>query len=347
MQGMFEKPQRRNMKAYEVRQFGIENLAPVERAEPQPAAHEVVVKFHAASLNYRDLMFVKGVYNPKARLPAVPFSDGSGEVVAVGANAKKWKVGDRVCPIFMQAWLEGSLSMEKRRTTLGAGDLDGVLREYGAFDENGLIRVPEHLSYEEAATLPCAAVTAWNALVVSGTLKAGDTVLTLGTGGVSIFALQFAKMHGARVIATSSSDKKLEKAKALGADEIINYKTTPEWDKEVLRLTNRIGVDHVVEVGGAGTLSKSLNSVRVGGHVVVIGVLASAGEFDPRSILMKSVRMQGILVGSRQMFEEMNNAIEGNRLKPVIDKTFAFKETPEALRYMENGSHFGKIVVRF
>jgi NADPH:quinone reductase-like Zn-dependent oxidoreductase len=344
---MLEKSLRKNMKVYEVRQFGIENLVQVERAEPQPAAHEVVVKFHAASLNYRDLMFVKGVYNPKARLPAVPLSDGSGEVVAVGANAKKWKVGDRVCPIFIQAWLEGSLSMEKRRTTLGAGDLDGVLREYGAFDENGLVRVPEHLSFEEAATLPCAAVTAWNALVVSGNLKAGDSVLTLGSGGVSVFALQFAKMHGARVIATSSSDKKLEKAKDLGADETINYKNTPEWDKEVLRLTNRMGVDHVVEVGGGGTLAKSLNSVRVGGHVAVIGILAGPGDFDPRSVLTKAVRMQGIFIGSRRMFEEMNSAIEGNRLKPVIDKTFAFQEVREALKYMESGSHFGKIVVRF
>jgi NADPH:quinone reductase-like Zn-dependent oxidoreductase len=344
---MLEKSLRKNMKVYEVRQFGIENLVQVERAEPQPAAHEVVVKFHAASLNYRDLMFVKGVYNPKARLPAVPLSDGSGEVVATGANAKKWKIGDRVCPIFIQGWLEGSLSMEKRRTTLGAGDLDGVLREYGAFDENGLVRVPEHLSFEEAATLPCAAVTAWNALVVSGNLKAGDSVLTLGSGGVSVFALQFAKMHGARVIATSSSDKKLEKAKDLGADETINYKNTPEWDKEVLRLTNRMGVDHVVEVGGGGTLAKSLNSVRVGGHVAVIGILAGPGDFDPRSVLTKAVRMQGIFIGSRRMFEEMNSAIEGNRLKPVIDKTFAFQEVREALKYMESGSHFGKIVVRF
>jgi NADPH:quinone reductase-like Zn-dependent oxidoreductase len=334
------------MKAYEVRQFGIENLSLVERAEPQPAAHEVVVKFRAASLNYRDLMFVKGVYNPKARLPAVPFSDGAGEVVGVGANAKKWKVGDRVCPIFTQGWLEGALTIEKRRTTLGAGDLDGVLREYGAFDENSLVEVPRHLSFEEAATLPCAAVTAWNALVVSGNLKAGDTVLTLGTGGVSIFALQFAKMHGARVIATSSSDEKLEKARALGADDLINYNKTPEWDKEALRLTNRAGVDHVVEVGGAGTLSRSLNSVRVAGHVALIGVLAGAGDFDPRSILMRAVRMQGILVGSRRMFEEMNKAIETNRLKPVVDKTFAFKEAAEALRHMESGSHFGKIVVR-
>jgi NADPH:quinone reductase-like Zn-dependent oxidoreductase len=335
------------MKVYEVRQFGIENLVVVEHAEPQPAAHEVVVKFHAVSLNYRDLMFVKGVYNPKARLPAVPFSDGSGEVVAVGTGVKKWNLGDRVCPIFTQAWLEGPLSIEKRRTTLGAGDLDGVLREFGTFEENGLIEVPGHLSFEEAATLPCAAVTAWNALVVSGNLKAGDTVLTLGTGGVSIFALQFAKMHGARVIMTSSSDQKLSRAKELGANEIINYKKIPDWDKEVLRLTNRIGVDHVVEVGGAGTLSKSLNSVRIGGHLAVIGVLAGAGELDPRGVLMKAVRMQGILVGSRRMFEEMNNAIEGNRMKPVIDKTFAFKEAAEALRYMERGLHFGKIVVRF
>jgi len=334
------------MKVYEVRQFGIDDLVLVERAEPQPGANEVVVKLHAVSLNYRDLMFIKGVYNPKARLPAVPFSDASGEVVAVGANVKKWKVGDRVCPIFTQAWLDGAISIEKRRTTLGAGDMDGVLRECGAFDENGLVEVPRHLSFEEAATLPCAAVTAWNALVVSGNLKAGDTVLTLGTGGVSIFALQFAKMHGARVILTSSSDQKLAKAKELGADDVINYKKTPDWDKEVLRLTNGVGVDHVIELGGTGTLSKSLNSVRLGGHVAVIGVLAGAGEFDPRRVLMKAVRMQGILVGSRQMFEEMNRAIESNRLKPVIDKTFAFNEVSEALKYMESGAHFGKIVLR-
>jgi NADPH:quinone reductase-like Zn-dependent oxidoreductase len=334
------------MKAYEVRQFGIENLVQVEHPEPQPRAHEAVVKFHAFSLNFRDLRFVNGAYNPKARLPAVPFSDGAGEVVAVGGEVKKWKVGDRVCPIFMQGWQDGPLSAEKRRTALGAGELDGVLREYGAFDEDGLVEVPPSFSFEEAATLPCAALTAWNALVVSGGLKAGDTVLLLGTGGVSIFALQFARMHGARVIITSSSDQKIAKARDLGADEAINYKNHPDWDKEVLRLTNKAGVDHVVEVGGAGTLSKSLNSVRLAGHVAVIGVLAGAGEFDPRSILMKAVRMQGILVGSRAMFEEMNKAIMLNQLKPVIDKTFAFQEAPDALRYMESGSHFGKIVIR-
>lgn len=335
------------MKAYEVRQFGIENLAPVEREEPQAAAREVVVKFHAASLNYRDLMFVKGAYHPKAKLPAVPFSDGAGEVVSVGREVTRWKTGDRVCPIFMQGWFEGEPSLQKNRTALGGGDLDGVLREYGAFDENALVKIPESLSFEEAATLPCAAVTAWRALVNSGNLKAGDTVLTLGTGGVSIFAIQFAKIHGARVIATSSSDEKLERAKELGADFTINYRSAPDWDREVLSLTNRTGVDHVVEVGGAGTLGKSLNSVRVGGHVALIGVLSGGGDFDPRSILMKSVRVQGILVGSRGMFEAMNSAIESNGLKPVIGKTFAFAEAREALRYMESGSHFGKIVIKY
>lgn len=334
------------MKVYEVRQFGIENLVLAERAEPRPRAQEVVVKFHAFSLNFRDLRFVKGMYNPKAPLPAVPFSDGAGEVVAVGAEAKKWKVGDRVCPIFMQSWVDGPLSMEKRRSALGAGELDGVLREYGAFDENGLVEIPPYLSFEEAATLPCAALTAWNALIVSGSLKAGDTVLVLGTGGVSVFALQFAKMHGARMIVTSSSDQKLAKAGDLGADEGINYAKNPDWDKEVARLTNKAGVDHVVEVGGAGTLARSLNSVRIAGHIAVIGVLAGAGEFDSRNILMKAVRLQGILVGSRTMFEEMNQAILRNQLKPVIDKTFAFHEAANALRYMESALHFGKIVIR-
>lgn len=335
------------MKAYEVQQFGIENLALVERDDPQPAANEVVVRFHAASLNYRDLMFVKGVYNPKVKLPAVPFSDGAGQVVELGKNVTKWKLGDRVCPIFTQGWLEGEPSMRKNRTALGGGDLDGVLREYGAFDENGLVSIPPTLSYEEAATLPCAAVTAWHALVNSGKVKAGETVLTLGTGGVSIFALQFAKMHGARVLATSSSDDKLEKARELGADHTINYQQTPDWDKEVLRLTSKIGVDHVVEVGGSGTLAKSLNSVRVGGHVALIGVLASGGDFDPRTILMKGVRVQGVFVGSRHMFEDLNNAIQANQMKPVIDKLFAFTEVREALQYMESGSHLGKLVVTY
>ncbi|MDQ4123761.1 MAG: NAD(P)-dependent alcohol dehydrogenase [Acidobacteriota bacterium] len=335
------------MKTFEIQQFGIENLVLVERDEPQPKENQVVIRFHAASINYRDLMMVKGAYNPRAKLPTIPFSDGAGEIVAIGENVQKWKVGDRVCPIFTQGWIEGEPSAAKNKTTLGAGDRDGVLREFGAFDEQSLVKIPEHLSYEEAATLPCAAVTVWNALVESGKLKAGQTVLTLGTGGVSIFAVQFAKMLGAKIISTSSSDEKLARVRELGASETINYKLTPDWDKEVFRLTEKLGVDHVIEVGGAGTLAKSLNSVKVGGHVAVIGALSGAGEVSPIPVLMKSIKMQGIFVGSRAMFEAMNGAIETNGMKPVIDRTFSFEETPAALKYMESGAHFGKIVIRF
>ena len=334
------------MKAFEIQQFGIENLALVEREELKPKSNEVIVKFHAASLNYRDLMMVKGFYNPKLKTPLVPLSDGAGEIVAVGETVKKWKTGDRVCPIFTQGWICGAPSFEKARTALG-GDLDGVLREFGAFSEESVVKIPANFSYEEAATLPCAAVTAWNALAVSGNLKAGETVLTQGTGGVSVFAAQFAQMHGARVFATSSSDEKLARIRELGAAETINYRKTPDWDKEVLNRTEKIGVDHVVEVGGAGTLAKSMNAAKIGGHIAVIGVLSGAGEINPISILMKQIRLQGIFVGSREMFEAMNRAIEANQLKPVIDEVFAFEETPAALKFMESGAHFGKIVIKF
>lgn len=335
------------MKAYEVQQFGIEKLALVERETPEPNANEVLVKFHAASINYRDLMVVTGTYNPRMKLPAIPFSDGAGEVVAIGEGVTKWSVGDRVMPIFAQHWFDGETSEEKRRTSLGAGSQwDGVLREFGAFGEESVVKIPDHLSYEEAATLPCAALTAWNALMVSGKVKPGETVLTLGSGGVSVFALQFAKLAGARVIATSSSDEKLAKLKQLGADELINYKAREDWDKAVLELTGKRGVDHVVEVGGSGTLARSLNAARLGGHIAMIGALSGSGEFSPLHIFMKSIRVQGIFTGSRQTFEDMNAAIVISKLKPVIDKTFAFDEVHDALKYMESGSHFGKIVVR-
>jgi NADPH:quinone reductase-like Zn-dependent oxidoreductase len=333
------------MKSYRYPKLGLENLTLVECDEPKPGPCEVVVKFHAVSLNHRDLLFASGHYNPHPNLPAVPLSDGAGEIVAVGGDVTRWQVGDRVCPSFFQGWIEGPRTAHKSHSTLGAGELDGVLRERGAFHEEGLVRIPADLSYEEAATLPCAAVTAWHALVEIGKLKAGDTVLTLGTGGVSLFAIQIAKLHGARVIATSSSDDKLARARALGADETINYKNTPDWDKEVLRLTERAGVDVVVEVGGSGTLGKSVNATRIGGLVALIGVLADAGGFDSLRVLMKSIRLQGIFVGSRQMFEEMNKAIASNRLKPVIDQTFSFEQAREALESMKTGSHFGKIVI--
>lgn len=333
------------MKTYEIQEFGIENLALVERETPQPKETEVLIKFHAASLNYRDLMMVKGWYNPKLKMPLVPFSDGAGEVVAVGEAVTKWKVGDRVMPIFMQGWLDGAVDFQKARTALG-GDVDGVLREFGAFDENGLVCIPEHLSYEEAATLPCAAVTAYHALFCSGSLKPDETVLLQGTGGVSIFALQFAAHFGAKTIITSSSDEKLKRAEELGANELINYKEREDWDKAVLELTGKRGVDHVVEVGGAGTLPKSINAVKMGGHIAVIGVLSQGDGVNPIPILQKSIKLQGIFVGSRQMFEDMNRLISQNSIKPVIDKVFDFAEVKEALKYMEDGAHFGKIVVK-
>jgi NADPH:quinone reductase-like Zn-dependent oxidoreductase len=335
------------MKAYEIEEFGIDNLKLVEHEKPAPAAGEVLVRLRAASLNYRDLMVVSGTYNPRMKVPAVPFSDGAGEIVSVGEGVTKWKAGDRVMPIFAQRWFDGDSSEEKRRTSLGAGSQwNGVLREFAAFSEESVVAVPEHLSFEEASTLPCAALTAWHALVESGRIKPGDSVVTLGTGGVSIFALQFAKMAGARVISTTGSEEKRERLSELGADETVNYREREDWDTAVLEVAGKKGVDHVVEVGGAGTLPRSLNAVRIGGHVAMIGALTGAAGFNPTTVFMKAVRLQGIFVGSRRMFEEMNKAISVNKLEPVIDRVFEFDQVKDALRHMEGGSHFGKIVVK-
>jgi NADPH:quinone reductase-like Zn-dependent oxidoreductase len=335
------------MKAWVINEFGIDNLALEDREAPEAGPGEVLVRFRAASLNYRDFMVVTGTYNPRMKVPAVPLSDGAGEVVAVGDGVSKWKIGDRAMPIFAQEWFEGETSEEKRRTSLGAGSQwDGVLREFGAFSEESIVRIPEHLSFEEASTLPCAGVTAWNALAVSGNVKPGETVLTLGTGGVSIFAIQLAKLFGAKVIATSGSDSKIEKLRELGADETINYRSREDWDAAVLELTGKRGVDHVVEVGGGDTLGRSITSVRLGGHVAMIGALSGPAGFNPISIFMKAIRLQGIFVGSRKMLEDLCRAVEVNKLKPVVDRVFAFEDAREALHYLESGSHFGKIVVR-
>ncbi|MDM7921044.1 MAG: NAD(P)-dependent alcohol dehydrogenase [Pyrinomonadaceae bacterium] len=335
------------MKAYEINQFGIDKLALTDREVPEPGPGEVLIKLRAASINYRDLMVVEGTYNPKMKLPAVPFSDGAGEVTAVGDGVTKWNVGDRVMPIFAQHWIDGDSSEEKRRSSLGAGAYwDGVLREYAVFSDEGLVRIPDHLSFEEAATLPCAALTAWNAIVVSGRVRPGEAVLTLGTGGVSVFAVQFAKIAGARVISTSSSDEKIEKLKDLGIDAAVNYRTREDWDAAVLEIVGKPGVDHVVEVGGSGTIPRSLNAVRIAGHVALIGALTGAANFNPTTVFMKAVRVQGIFVGSRTMFEDMNRAIEVSKLRPVVDRVFEFDEAREALEYMKSGSHFGKVVVR-
>ncbi len=330
--------------AYEITEFGIDALKSNERQAPALKANEVRVKVQAVSLNYRDLLVVKGLYNKNLPFPLIPLSDGSGVVVEVGDLVTRVKVGDRVAAIFMQKWLSGAIKKEYGESALG-GAIDGMLADHVVLNENGLVKIPEYLSFEEAATLPCAAVTAWNALIASGAIKPGDTVLTMGTGGVSLFALQFAKMNGARVIITSSSDEKLKRAKEMGADHTINYKKNENWEKVVLEKTGGMGVDHVVELGGAGTLDRSIKAVRVGGHISVIGVLAGGSGFNPMPILMKNICLQGIYVGSRQMFEDMNVALTQHKIHPVIDKVFGYDQVQAALKHMESGSHFGKIVV--
>ncbi|MEJ7713534.1 MAG: NAD(P)-dependent alcohol dehydrogenase [Pyrinomonadaceae bacterium] len=336
------------MKVYELQNsFGIDSLAIIERPEPTLLSPtQIVVRVRAVSLNYRDLLIVKGLYNPRMPLPRVPLSDGAGEVVAIGEAVTRVKVGDRVAGIFMQTWTGGEIRAEHRASALG-GEIDGMFAEHVSLDEAGVVHIPEHFTFEEAATLPCAAVTVWNAFFASGNLKAGETVLVQGTGGVSLFALQFARLAGARVIITSSSNEKLDRASKLGASDGINYRNAPEWQRRVRELTNGRGVDHVIEVGGALTFNKSLGAVRTSGTVSMIGVLTgTSAEVSTASILHQSVRVQGIFVGSREMFEEMNRAIELHKLRPVIDRVFEFEEAREAFRHMEAGAHFGKIVVR-
>jgi NADPH:quinone reductase-like Zn-dependent oxidoreductase len=324
---------------------GIEALVQVERPDAKPAHRQVLVKVKACSLNFRDLGIVRGTYRMPVRDNIVPLSDGAGEVVAIGPGVTRAKVGDRVAANFFQRWVGGEPSHDTHASALGGG-IDGMLAEYVVLEEDGVVLIPPHLSLEEGATLPCAAVTAWHAMVEHAKLKAGDTVLLQGTGGVSIFGLQFAHAMGIRAVITSSSDAKLERAKALGAAFGINYKTTPEWQKAAMDFTGGRGVDHVIEVGGAETLTKSFGAIRAGGKVTMIGGLSGgATELNPGLIFSRRANVQGISVGSTQMFEAMNCAIEANAIKPVIDKVFPFAQAPEAYRHMASGSHFGKIVI--
>jgi NADPH:quinone reductase-like Zn-dependent oxidoreductase len=333
-------------RTYELTEFSIQSLSIREHVSPALKGDEVCLKVNAVSLNYRDLLMVRGHYNPKLRFPVTPCSDGAGEIVEVGDAVKNFKVGDRVVANFMPDWIAGRLDERAARSALGGGGI-GMLSEYVVLKEAALVAIPSHLSFEEAATLPCAAVTAWNALIATGNLKPGDTVLTLGTGGVSIFAIQIAMLAGADVIATSSSNDKLERLKKMGVKKLVNYKETADWSKVVLDLTGGRGVDHVVEVGGQGTIEKSLKSAALGGHVALIGVLAEpTGDFNPISILMKNIRVQGIYVGSREMFENMNRTFALHQLKPVIDKVFSFTEAPKAFDWLASGQHFGKVVIR-
>jgi len=333
------------MKVWQISSFGIDNIELVERPTPQPAPGQVLIKVHSVSLNYRDLLVVLGKYNPRLALPRIPCSDGAGEVIAVGDGVTRWKPGQRVAGIFMQNWIEGAPNAEKQRRALG-GDIDGMIAEYVVLDQSGLVEIPQRLSFEEAATLPCAGVTAWNSVVHAGHIKAGDTVVIQGTGGVSIFALQFAKTMGARVLGTSSSDEKLGRAHKLGLNSGWNYRKNSDWAAWVLEETGGVGADLVVEVGGAGTLAHSLKAIRIGGVIAQIGILSQSSEpLAIAPILHKQVHLQGIYVGSRVNFEEMIKAIVANSVRPVVDEVFAFHHFKNALKAMEAGSRFGKLVV--
>jgi len=335
------------MKLFELRDsFGLEHLQLAERPAPEPGPDEVVIRVRAVSLNYRDLLVVQGKYNPRMKLPRVPLSDGAGEVVTVGANVTTSKPGDRVVVPFFPAWIEGELTASKAASALG-GDVDGLLREYAAIRADALLPIPEHLSFEQAATLPCAAVTAWHGLFVSSHLQPGQTLLLQGTGGVSLFGLQFGKIAGATTVLISSSDAKLERARAMGVHHTVNYRTEPDWEKRILEITGGNGVDLTLEVGGAGTLSKTLRATRYGGHVSLIGVLSGiTGDLQIGQMLHKALTVSGIYVGSRAMFATMNEAISRHKLEPVIDRVFDFEEAPEAFRHLESAQHFGKIVIR-
>lgn len=335
------------MRAYQITGAdGLQSLKRVELPDPAPKPGEVLVRIRAVSLNYRDYMNVMGIRGISGPVPRVPCSDGAGEVMAVGAGVADWKPGDRVVSPFMPAWFDGPLTHSHAANALG-GAVDGLLREHAVLPAQSFLPIPVHLSFEEAATLPCAAVTAWDALVARGRLMPGEIVLILGTGGVSIFALQIAKLIGARVLAISSTDEKCRRLLDLGADAVHNYKTDPRWDQWALAQTGGTGVDKVVEVGGPETLNRSIKAVRFGGHVALIGVLTGiSGDIQTVQILRKGIRLDGIYVGSRAMFADMLRAFDQARLKPVIDSVFAFEQAHEAFHRIESGDHVGKIVIR-
>ena len=325
--------------------FGLENLVLSERPIPLMNDDQVLVKLQARSVNYRDYLMIMGKYNPKQKIPFIPFSDGAGEIVKKGRNVHSLKIGDRVTPIFAQNWISGFPTRDMLHYTLG-GPLDGTLAEYAVYNENGVLKFPDYLSYEEASTLPCAALTAWNALFYYTHLQPEHTILIQGTGGVSIFALQMAKIIGATVIVLSSDNDKLDYIKKLGADYMINYIENPNWSEAVLDITKNIGVDQVLEVGGTNTLNLSLKSVRPGGHISLIGVLGGGDiQLNLRHIFMRNIQVQGIIVGNKEQLGMMYNFLEDAELHPIIDRTFTFEDSDKAVEYLKEQKHIGKICV--
>ena len=327
--------------------WGMDHLQLATRADPKPGPGQVLLRMKAASINYRDLVVpMRGYGSFTGTLPLIPLSDGIGEVVEVGAGVKRVKVGDRVCPCFHQGWIAGEPDLERLTQTLG-GPIDGTMADLMCLSENGVARVPPHLSDEEAAALPCAALTAWSAIVTYDTLRPGSRVLVQGTGGVALFAVQFARLLGAHVTVISSSDQKLARAKELGADAGINYVTHPEWSKPARELTGGRGFDHIVELGGEKTLPQSLRAIRPGGTISMIGVLSGAALAAPLGLVVtRHVRLQGITVGSRDGFEAMLRAVDQHKVRPVLDRVFDFGELKEAMAYLKSGAHFGKICIR-
>jgi NADPH:quinone reductase-like Zn-dependent oxidoreductase len=336
------------MKAFTTLGDGIDALKRSELPVPEPGADEILVRMTAASLNYRDLLVVKGVGGWKPRTPRIPVSDGVGKIIAVGSRVSRLKRDDTVSAIFLPKWLNGELTAEKDVLPLGGAAADGVLAEYAVFKEEVALKIPANLSDLEAATLPVAALTAWHAVTRRSRVQSGETVLIQGTGGVSLFATQFVHALGGRPIVTSSSDEKLEKVKALGAAATINYKRFPAWEEKVLELTRGLGADHIIEVVGGENLNRSLDAVKVSGTISFIGLIAGlSAPINTYQFVAKNVRIHGIETGSKEMFEEMNRFIESHQLKPVIDRTFAFDEAREALKYLESGAHFGKVGIVF
>jgi NADPH:quinone reductase-like Zn-dependent oxidoreductase len=335
------------MEAYRIDRFGsVDGIMLRSSDNPRPGLREILMRVRASSLNYRDLMVLKGGSRGPTKPGVVPLSDGAGEVAAIGDGVTRVKIGDRIAGCFHPRWFGGPISADYLTDRLGA-NLDGMLAEYAVLSEEALVHVPSHLSFEEAATLPCAAVTAWVALTGRRRVTAGDTVLTQGSGGVSVFALQFARLLGARVIATTSTPEKTERLKALGASEVINYKETTDWDEKARELTDGRGVDCVVEIGGPGTIAMSLSALAVGGHISLIGasLTPSGTGLDPLMLTGRGITLGSISVGSRTDFEVMNRAIAMHRLRPVIDRTFPFAEAKEAYRHFEGRGHFGKVVI--